>query len=77
MGKPQESDIGQFCALPAPVSVLPAPVPLPAPQPARRQSAQRQLISRRKEIAAMLHVRIDLIALIPHSFQSQNAPEPA
>ncbi len=63
MGKPQESDTGQFCALPAPV---------PAPQP-----AQRQLISRRKEIAAMLHVRIDLIALIPHSFQSQNAPEPA
>ena len=73
MGKPQESDTGQFCALPAPVSVLSAP----APQPARRQSAQRQLISRRKEIAAMLHVRIDLIALIPHSFQSQNAPEPA
>ncbi len=68
MGKPQESDTGQFCALPAPV---------PAPQPAQRQSAQRQLISRRKEIAAMLHVRIDLIALIPHSFQSQNAPEPA
>ncbi len=70
MGKPQESDTGQFCALPAPVSisVLPAPVPQPA---------QRQLISRRKEIAAMLHVRIDLIALIPHSFQSQNAPEPA
>lgn len=73
MGKPQESDIGQFCALPASVSVLPAPVP----QPAQRQSSQRQLISRRKEIAAMLHVRIDLIALIPHSFQSQNAPEPA
>ena len=68
MGKPQESDTGQFCALPAPVSVLPAPAPQPA---------QRQLISRRKEIAAMLHVRIDLIALIPHSFQSQNAPEPA
>ncbi len=68
MGKPQESDTGQFCALPAPVSVLPAPAPRPA---------QRQLISRRKEIAAMLHVRIDLIALIPHSFQSQNAPEPA
>lgn len=73
MGKPQESDTGQFCALPANVSVL----PVPAPQPAQRQSAQRQLISRRKEIAAMLHVRIDLIALIPHSFQSQNAPEPA
>ncbi len=68
MGKPQESDTGQFCALPAPVSVLPAPAPQPA---------QRQLISRRKEITAMLHVRIDLIALIPHSFQSQNAPEPA
>jgi|GEM_PF-1556582 len=68
MGKPQESDTGQFCALPASVSVLPAPAPQPA---------QRQLISRRKEIAAMLHVRIDLIALIPHSFQSQNAPEPA
>ena len=66
MGKPEESDTGQFCALPA--SVLPAPTPQPA---------QRQLISRRKEIAAMLHVRIDLIALIPHSFQSQNAPEPA
>ncbi len=63
MGKPQESNTGQFCALPAFV---------PAPRP-----AQRQLISRRKEIAAMLHVRIDLIALIPHSFQSQNAPEPA
>jgi hypothetical protein len=73
MGKPQESDTGQFCALPASVSVL----SVPAPQSARRQSAQRQLISRRKEIAAMLHVRIDLIALIPHSFQSQNAPEPA
>ncbi|PXW81937.1 hypothetical protein BZA02_103208 [Ruegeria sp. P4] len=71
MGKPQESDTGQFCALPA--SVLSAP----APQSAQRQPAQRQLISRRKEIAAMLHVRIDLIALIPHSFQSQNAPEPA
>ncbi len=70
MGKPQESDTGQFCALPAPVSV--SVLPAPAPQP-----AQRQLISRRKEIAAMLHVRIDLIALIPHSFQSQNAPEPA
>ncbi len=68
MGKPPESDTGQFCALPAPVSVLPAPAPQPA---------QRQLISRRKEITAMLHVRIDLIALIPHSFQSQNAPEPA
>ena len=68
MGKPQESDTGRFCALPAPV---------PVPQPAQRQSSQRQLISRRKEIAAMLHVRIDLIALIPHSFQSQNAPEPA
>ncbi len=75
MGTPQESDTGEFCALPASVSVLPAPVP--APRPAQRQPAQRQLISRRKEIAAMLHVRIDLIALIPHSFQSQNAPEPA
>ena len=52
MGKPQESDTGQFCALPAPVSVLPAPAPQPA---------QRQLISRRKEITAMLHVRIDLL----------------
>ncbi len=70
MGKPQESDTGQFCA-------LPASVPAPAPRTAQRQPAQRQLISRRKEIAAMLHVRIDLIALIPHSFQSQNAPEPA
>ena len=75
MGKPQESDTGQFCALPAPVSV--SVLPAPVPQPAQRQSSQRQLISRRKEIAAMLHVRIDLIALIPHSFQSQNAPEPA
>lgn len=65
MGTPQESDTGEFCALPASVPTL-------APRP-----AQRQLISRRKEIAAMLHVRIDLIALIPHSFQSQNAPEPA
>lgn len=72
MGKPQESDTGQFCALPAPVSVSVSVLPAPAPQP-----AQRQLISRRKEITEMLHVRIDLIALIPHSFQSQNAPEPA
>ncbi len=70
MGKPQESDTEQFCA-------LPASVPAPAPQPAQQQPTQRQLISRRKEIATMLHVRIDLIALIPHSFQSQNAPEPA
>lgn len=75
MGKPQESDTGQFCTLPASVSVL--SVPAPAPQPAQQQPTQRQLISRRKEIATMLHVRIDLIALIPHSFQSQNAPEPA
>ena len=77
MGKPQESDTGEFCALPASVSVSVLPAPVPAPRPAQRQPAQRQLISRRKEIAAMLHVRIDLIALIPHSFQSQNAPEPA